>query len=264
MNKKQIENEVRKIVAILDSCFPGQQRYDISSRLYLSDVIDDFSLIKENISVSDKQILDIGCGKGHWTALLSKFLKRRIEGIDLVDTFGEGGKYNVENLGQKWQKKAWNEFQRKYDVSYRFYNGKKLPYRDNSFDVLVAYAVIEHVVNEDHFLSECRRVLKKNGKLFIFRCPSKLSVTERLSAVLKMGHHDRLYDARRLRSLLGKSGFEVKQLQKYDTFPAFFPVGKYQDLWNSLYPVNNLFRRILSLPPFVTFAHHFRLVVNLK
>lgn len=156
MNKKQIENEVRKIVAILDSCFPGQQRYDISSRLYLSDVIDDFSLIKENISVSDKQILDIGCGKGHWTALLSKFLKRRIEGIDLREC-------PIRCPG----------------VISLVGDIRKTDFKDGYFDRIVSISTIEHLGIETRYgsyadinadrkaLLEMKRILKDNGKIIL-------------------------------------------------------------------------------------------------
>lgn len=44
---------------------------------------------------------------------------------------------------------------------------RKLPYGNNSFDVIIAYHVIEHLVNVRLFVSELRRVLKKNGYVII-------------------------------------------------------------------------------------------------
>jgi len=46
----------------------------------------------------------------------------------------------------------------------------KLPSKDNSFDVIVATAVIEHVPDAGKMLEECHRVLKENG-LCIFTTP---------------------------------------------------------------------------------------------
>ena len=43
-------------------------------------------------------------------------------------------------------------------------NLENLPYEDESFDVIFCKSAIEHV-NADHLLSECRRVLKTNGKI---------------------------------------------------------------------------------------------------
>lgn len=44
---------------------------------------------------------------------------------------------------------------------------KIVPYKNNSFDVVIAYHVIEHLVNARLFVSEIYRVLKNNGYLII-------------------------------------------------------------------------------------------------
>lgn len=44
---------------------------------------------------------------------------------------------------------------------------KKLPYNNNSFGVIIAYHVIEHLVNVRLFASELHRILKKNGYVII-------------------------------------------------------------------------------------------------
>lgn len=41
------------------------------------------------------------------------------------------------------------------------------PFDDNQFDVVVSIEVIEHVENHYHFLSECCRVVKPNGRIVI-------------------------------------------------------------------------------------------------
>lgn len=46
----------------------------------------------------------------------------------------------------------------------------KLPYRDNSFDVVYSKSVIEHMPNVLDFVTECRRVLKPGG-LFLALTP---------------------------------------------------------------------------------------------
>ena len=44
---------------------------------------------------------------------------------------------------------------------------KKLPYNDGTFDVVIAYHVIEHLVNVRLFVSELYRILKKGGYVVI-------------------------------------------------------------------------------------------------
>jgi SAM-dependent methyltransferase len=45
----------------------------------------------------------------------------------------------------------------------------KMPFTDNSFDIVLSVHTIEHLTDEglNNFLAECRRVLKNNGRLFI-------------------------------------------------------------------------------------------------
>lgn len=48
-----------------------------------------------------------------------------------------------------------------------FFDGKTLPFPDDYFDSVVSFEVFEHIFNLDEMVSEIRRVLKPNGKLFI-------------------------------------------------------------------------------------------------
>lgn len=51
-----------------------------------------------------------------------------------------------------------------------FYDGKHLPFENDSFDVIFSSEVFEHVFNLHELLLEIKRVLKPGGKL-IFTCP---------------------------------------------------------------------------------------------
>ena len=44
--------------------------------------------------------------------------------------------------------------------------GEKLPFNNNSFDLIISYQVLEHTEDPSKVLSECKRVLKKNGLIY--------------------------------------------------------------------------------------------------
>lgn len=89
--------------------------------------------------------LDMGCDDGIWTLeLANKIDTKDINGIEIVDeriaiATEKGVKVSKANLNEK------------------------LPYDDNTFDVIHANQVIEHIGSLDLFVSEINRVLKVGG-----------------------------------------------------------------------------------------------------
>ncbi len=57
------------------------------------------------------------------------------------------------------------------------------PYADNSFDVVIAIEVSEHIVDHEMFFSEINRILSPQGKLYI-STPNILSLKSRLRFLL--------------------------------------------------------------------------------
>ena len=53
------------------------------------------------------------------------------------------------------------------DIDIIDFNNDKFPFPDNSFDLVVSLAVIEHIKNTENFLSEINRILKKGGFVFL-------------------------------------------------------------------------------------------------
>lgn len=51
----------------------------------------------------------------------------------------------------------------------------KLPFKNNSFEIIVCFGVLEHVKNQEKLIKELKRILKKDGKLII-SCASVMSV----------------------------------------------------------------------------------------
>ena len=105
---------------------------------------------------SGARILDIGCGLGREAFPLADL------GFDVV-----GIDISKEVISQVTQLSA----EKGYHIPFLAYDGKKLPFPDDSFDVVLIWAQTFGLLYGDAFrqdyLVECRRVLKTGG-LFSF------------------------------------------------------------------------------------------------
>jgi ubiquinone/menaquinone biosynthesis C-methylase UbiE len=100
-------------------------------------------------------LLDCGCGGGD---SMLPFAKNNFKcvGIDLSEELIKIGKKQAE----------------KNNVNFEFETGNimKLPFENEKFDYAISFAVIHHLDSERKrlkALSEMRRILKKDGKIFI-------------------------------------------------------------------------------------------------
>ncbi len=105
-------------------------------------------------SEKDSKILDIGCGAGNLMGMLSS--KRNVEGVEISKT-------SVEKALSKGLRAST-------------YDGKKLKFSPNYFDVVYSINVLEHTDDPINFLEEALRVTKVGG-YFILQCPNFLSLT---------------------------------------------------------------------------------------
>ena len=107
--------------------------------------------------VKNKKVLDAACGTGYGTALLAQSAER-VFGIDISK---EAISYAESNYSAK-------------NVNFAVANIEKLPFESDFFDVVVSFETIEHVdtQKQEKFLSEVKRILKKDG-IFIISTPNK-------------------------------------------------------------------------------------------
>jgi len=87
-----------------------------------------------------------------------------------------------------------------------FYDGKRIPFDDESFDACVTFEVLEHVFNPDEILVELRRVIKTGGKLML----SVPFVWEEHEVPFDFGR----YTSFGVKHILEKHGFTVLELRK--------------------------------------------------
>lgn len=92
-------------------------------------------------------------------------------------------------------------------------------YEDETFDVITAFELIEHLSDPFLLLSECHRILKKDGVLII-NTPNAASWTaivmrERWDgfSLSSMGGHVSFFSPRSLTHLAGRCGFSVECLE---------------------------------------------------
>lgn len=102
----------------------------------------------EAIAIVDgAEVLDLGCNVGYGAALLRPHCAR-VVAVDVNEA-------------------ALAEARRRYGdrgITFQLVDGHRLPFDDNSFDVVVSFQVLEHVPDPDQFLNEIRRVLRRGGR----------------------------------------------------------------------------------------------------
>ncbi len=140
------------------------KEFNYENKVYLSR-LNDLSLsyyskyirfIKKYLKDKNSVFLDVGCGNG---VVLNEFNKDKYKngyGVDISNLF-------VKEAKSKGLKNVY------------YYKGDSLPFRDNFFDLIGSFNVLEHTNNPDKFIKEQVLKLKSNGYLII-SCPNFLSV----------------------------------------------------------------------------------------
>lgn len=228
-------------------------KYMLDSKLYVDSFCKDVQKVLEFVKNKRVKILDFGTGSGIFASslfLLDNPDFKEIFAIDAVnhDTNNEISKDQIKN-----QTKLWDKLNSELvKVKFQQYDGAKIPFKDNTFDIVVAYAVIEHVGEEnvERILKELKRVLKSDGLLFIFKTPRKFALTEHIAALLRIGSHEVLYSDKKIKDILA-GHFSIVEHWKSDMVFEF--PGKYTNL---IYPILKNLGTMLYYSPFRIFAHH--------
>lgn len=103
--------------------------------------------------------LDLGCGDGNTYKYVKKYFPNtRYTGIDVSSDSIDVAR-NTYQMNNKTEQ-----------VHFEVYDGERIPFEKETFDVIYIACVLHHVPVDMrlNLLSECKRVLKKTGKIIIF------------------------------------------------------------------------------------------------
>lgn len=141
------------------------------------------AILKEFKDIKKTLILDIGVGSGVITHELGKYCKE-VKGIDITDN-------RIIKKGYK----------------FKLIKGTHLPFKDNSFDIVISNHVIEHIKNQKNHIDEIYRILKPKGILYLatpnkywpieihYHLPLLSMLPRKISTlILKLTKRSKIYD----------------------------------------------------------------------
>lgn len=150
-------------------------------------------------SLKFNNCLDVGCASGYMISQIAKiFPNAKYIGVDIYDKAIE------------YAKKAYP------NINFKVASADRLPFEDNTFDVILFYETIEHVENPQECLKEIRRVLKKDGTLILTMDSGSLLfklvwfVWENTKGKVWQGAHLHPFHHTALEQLIQSSGFKIK------------------------------------------------------
>lgn len=157
------------------------------------------ALIKQLLKGSKpKKILDVGCGTGETMNFLQELYP--IAQIYGVDTSQKALQY-AKSRGHSLVELA---------------SASKLPYKADTFDIILILDVIEHIKKDAEAVKELKRVLKRGGKLVITAPAMKLIWSDFDD---KQGHVKR-YTRTEFRQLAKVSGMKINFISYFNFFLA--------------------------------------------
>ena len=144
---------------------PGQTNQRLEN-----DHLERYKFVFEYIQDLDKdyEILDLACGEGYGSFLLSMINTNNVTGVDISQE-------TIEYAKNKYQKN--NLLFIKGDV--RNFNNNK------QYDIIVSFETIEHVPFYEEVIKNYLKILKKNGKLFI-SSPNRIFTSPRVKKLNKL------------------------------------------------------------------------------
>lgn len=163
-----------------------------------------FAIVNQH-KLSNKRVLDVGCGAGDFVILLATKFNANAEGVD-IDT----KKINIAK-----------QISGKYKLNTKFYikNLENLKL-DKKYDLIICSAVLEHIKNDKKLLRVLNKSLSSQGLLFIN------TPTENRPKSIKheggVGHVRAGYEIEDLKRILKQNKFKIIGYQYVDCLNIYY------------------------------------------
>lgn len=151
------------------------------------------------------KVLDIGCGDGATALFMQQYFSQwKLDGVDISAK-------SIE-VAQSRNLTA---------ASFLVYDGKQIPFPDECFDIIFIAGVLHHVAHSFHhaIIQEIQRLLKKNGRLYLFEHNPLNPVTKYLVNTCVFDKDAKLLKSNYTEKLLQQNHLVINQKQ----FIIFFP-----------------------------------------
>lgn len=96
------------------------------------------------------RLLDVGCGNKPWRSLFAPYVNL-YQGVEYGETYSQTAASDAANPDQP-------DF---------FYDGRRLPFDDASYDTVVSFQVLEHTPTPQALVTEMARLLRPGGTLIL-------------------------------------------------------------------------------------------------
>jgi SAM-dependent methyltransferase len=204
-----------------------------------------------NLQPSER-MLDIGCGIGRKTFLLTEYLNHEgsYDGLDIVKTGIDWCARRITRRYPRFKFQLIDVFNHHYNPSGTYKASEyKFPFADESFDFAVLCSVFTHMLPEDmeHYVCEVARVLRTGGRClisFFLLNESSFSLMRAnrnsIDLKIKLGHcwvADKNnpeaatgYDEDFVRAIFCRQNLEIKEPIHYGAWSGRENYLSYQDL----------------------------------
>ncbi|AZA50864.1 class I SAM-dependent methyltransferase [Chryseobacterium carnipullorum] len=145
-----MEKDELKILAQNLANPQGKKGIEIGEMMNATNISMTLESIKTLLIEDDEYILEIGHGNaGHLKNILSRAQNLKYTGVDISQTMHDEAKRLNEDF--------------KSQADFVLYEGKELPFEDQTFDKIFTVNTVYFWENPVEFLNEIHRVLKKDG-----------------------------------------------------------------------------------------------------
>lgn len=129
------------------------------------------------VDIFNKDVMEIGCGRGGICIFMAMNGANKVTGVDISTEALETAEKITANFAEKGLVNP-----KKIEFKKEFVENMSFP--NESFDVIIADNILEHVNDLDATIKECARILKKNGILYV---PNYPPIYSRFGPHLKYG-----------------------------------------------------------------------------